>query len=145
MDKELAPEGKKYCRSGGLQIKYTREQKEKAVISLCSRSKPAKEVANEIGVSREVLYNWKRQLLKEGREPKMAKKDKNSNTSTDIKHKGQITDLLAEKEHLTKQVDELQKEICRLQLERDILEKAAEIIKKEKGISLVTLTIMRKP
>lgn len=138
--KELVPEEKKYCRSGGSLIKYTREQKEKAVISLCSRSKPAKEVADEIGVSREVLYNWKRQLLKEGREPKMTKKDKVSNTSTDVKHEGQITDLQAEKEHLIKQVDELQKEIYRLQLERDILEKAAEIIKKEKGISLATLT-----
>jgi putative transposase len=68
---------------------------------LCSRSKPAKEVADEIGVSREVLYNWKRQLLKEGCEPKMTKKDKVSNTSTDVKHEGQTTDLLAEKEYLT--------------------------------------------
>jgi len=137
---EFAPEQKKHCRSGGSLVKYTREQKEQAVISLCSRNKSAREVANEIGVSREVLYNWKRQLLNEGREQTMKKKDKVSNTSANSKSECQITDLVAEKERLTKKVDELQKEVYRLQLERDILEKAAEILKKDQGISLVTLT-----
>lgn len=137
---EIAPEQKKHCRSGGSLVKYTREQKEQAVISLCSRSKPAKEVAIEIGVTREVLYNWKRQLLNEGRDQTMSKKDEVSSTSTNAKCEGLTTDLLAEKEHLTKQVDELQKEVYRLQLERDILEKAAEIIKKDQGISLTKLT-----
>ena len=137
---EIAPMQKKHCRSGGSLVKYTRKQKEQAVISLCSRSSPAKEVANEIGVSREVLYNWKRQLLIEGCDQTMTKKNKVLNTSTNTKYEGQTTDLLAEKERLTKQVDVLQKDVYRLQLERDILEKAAEIIKKDKGISLVTLS-----
>jgi len=44
---------KKHYRSGGSLVKYTREQKEQAVISLCSRSKPARKVVNEIGVTRE--------------------------------------------------------------------------------------------
>ncbi len=56
----------KHCRSGGAVVKYTREQKEQAVISLCSRSKSAKEVAAKHGTTRENLYNWKRQFLKEG-------------------------------------------------------------------------------
>jgi len=137
---EIAPEQKKHCRSGGSLVKYTRKQKEQAVISLCSRSKPAKEVAIEIGVTREVLYNWKRQLLNEGREQTMRKKNKVSNTSTDAKCKSLTNDLLVEKEYLTKQVDELQKKVYRLQIERDILEKAAEIIKKDQGISLTKLT-----
>ena len=64
---ELAAEKKRHCRSGGSIVEYTREQKEQAVISLCSRSKPAKKVAAEHGTTRETLYNWKRQLLKEGR------------------------------------------------------------------------------
>src|SRR5665647_1154457 len=50
--KELAPDQKKHCRSGGAVVKYTREQKEQAVISLCSRSKSAKEVAAECGTTR---------------------------------------------------------------------------------------------
>jgi transposase-like protein len=64
---ELATEKKRHCSSGGTIVKYTREQEEQAVISLCSRSKPAKEVAVEHGTTRETLNNWKRQILKEGR------------------------------------------------------------------------------
>lgn len=45
---------------------------------------------------------------------------------------------------LENQVDEFQKEIYRLQLERDVLETAAEVIKKDKGISLKTLTNREK-
>lgn len=41
----------------------------------------------------------------------MTKKDKVSNTSTDVKHEGQTTDLLAEKEHLTKHVEELKRNL----------------------------------
>ena len=63
---ELAPDRKRHCRSGRAVVKYTLEQKEQAVISLCSHSKPAKEVAAEYGTTRENLYNWKRLLLKEG-------------------------------------------------------------------------------
>lgn len=61
--KKLSPNEKKHCRSGGSLIKYTRDQKEQAVVALCSRSKPAKEIASDIGVTREALYNWKHQLL----------------------------------------------------------------------------------
>ena len=141
---EMLPAQKRHCRSGGSLVKYTRKQKEQAVISLCSRSKPAKEVAAEIGVTREVLYNWKRQLLSERREQPMPKKTKPLNNSNDIEYEAQTTDLLAEKERLKKKVDELQKEVYRLQLERDILETAAEVIKKDQGISPETLTNCEK-
>lgn len=40
---------------------------------------------------------------------------------------------------LEKQVDNLKKAVYRLQLERDVLEKAAEVLKKDKGINLNTL------
>lgn len=66
----MAPKGKKHFRSGSLFVRYAREQKEKAVLVLCSRSKFAKEVTNEMsGLRRETLYNWKRQLLAEGCNP----------------------------------------------------------------------------
>lgn len=74
--KELAPEKKKHCRSGGSLVKYTHKQEEKAVIALCSRSKSAKDIANEIGVRCETLYNWKNQLLDKGWDQSMAKKGK---------------------------------------------------------------------
>jgi len=47
-------------------LQYTKEQKQESVIALCARSGSAKDVAREYGVTREVLYNWKNDLL--GRE-----------------------------------------------------------------------------
>lgn len=55
-----------------------------------------------------------------------------------------ITKILAEKERLQNQVKELERDVYRLQLERDILEKAGEILKKDQGISLVELTNREK-
>src|SRR5690554_4294755 len=142
--KELALEKKKHCRSGGSLVKYTYKQKEKAVIALCSRSKSAKDIANEIGVRCETLYNWKNQLLDKGWDQPMTKKGKVSKVSIDTEQGKQTRDLQTEKENLTKQVDELKKEVYRLRIERDILEKAAEIIKKDEGISLKTLSNREK-
>ena len=156
----MAPEQKKYCRSGNALIKYTREQKEAAVIALCSimeergrfsffsidaaGEKSAREVANEIGITCERLYSWKNQLLKKGWNRTMPKKDKVSpKVKTNISD-DQAKLLLKEKDVLLKQVEELKKDIYHLQLERDILEKAAEIIKKDKGISIKTLSNSEK-
>lgn len=140
---ELIPDKKRHCRSGGAVVKYTREQKEHAVISLCSRCKPAKEVAAEIGTTRENLYKWKRQLLKEERAYSMSNK-KSSKTITTHSIEAEVSELRAEKDNLSSQVTELQKEVHRLKIERDIYEKAAEIIKKDQGINLRTLTNREK-
>lgn len=133
---ELNPEEKKYCRSGGYNIKYTQEQKEEAVISLCISDKPAKEVAAKYGTTRENLYNWKRQLLKDERVHSMDKKDygKSKDTKT---IEAKVTELEKEKCGLSLQVIELRKE-------RDIYEKAAEIIKKDRGINIKTLANREK-
>ena len=140
---EIAPNQKKHCRSGGAVVKYTREQKEQAVISLCSRSKSAKEVAAEHGTTRENLYNWKRQLLKEERVHSMSSKKSNKAINTHS-IEAEVSELRAEKDNLSSQVTELQKEVHRLKIERDIYEKAAEIIKKDQGINLQTLTNREK-
>ncbi|MDF2672541.1 MAG: transposase [Clostridiales bacterium] len=140
---ELAPEKERHCRSSGSIVKYTREQKEQAVISLCSRSRPAKEVAVEHETTRENLYNWKRQLLKEERVYSMSKKK--SDKSKDTRSiEAEVSELRAVKDDLSSQVTELQKEVHRLKIERDIYEKAAEIIKKDQGINLQTLTNREK-
>lgn len=140
---ELAPEKKRHCRSGGAVVKYTREQKEQAVISLCSRSKSAKEVAAEHGTTRENLYNWKRQLLEEERVYSMSNKKSNKTINTHS-IEVEVSELRSEKDNLSSQVAELQKEVRRLRIERDIYEKAAEIIKKDQGINLQTLTNREK-
>ncbi|MGB4439132.1 MAG: transposase [Sedimentibacter sp.] len=79
---EFAPEKKRHCRSGGSIVKYKREQKAQAVISLCSLSKSAKDVAAEHGTTRENLYNWKCQLLKEERVHSMNNKKSNKSINT---------------------------------------------------------------
>ena len=75
----------------------------------------------------------------------MANRDKFPKSSMDKDHKDQPVPLQSEREHLTKQVSELKQEIYRLKLERDILEKAAEIIKKDEDISLKKLSNGEKP
>jgi len=71
----------------------------------------------------------------------MAKKTNKNNGDISSKDNNQ---LVSEKEMLIKQVEILQEEIYRLQLEKDVLEKAAEIIKKDRGINLESLTNREK-
>ena len=142
---ELAPKEKKYCCSGGSNVKYTREQKEQAVISLCSRSKSANEVAAEHGTIRECLYNWKNQLLKKERVYSVGKDKAKDNISEDNRLiDEEVSELRTKKKDLSLQLIELQKEVHRLKIERDIYEKAAEIIKKDQGINIQTLTNREK-
>ena len=63
----MAP-GTRKKRTGGIQ--YTQEQKREAVIALCTRTGSAKGIAEEYGVTREALYNWKNDLL--GKEDSIA-------------------------------------------------------------------------
>ena len=140
---ELAPEKKRHCSSGGSIVKYTREQKEQAGVSLCSSSKPAKEVAAEHRTTKETLYNLRRKLLKEERLYLMNKKkfDKSKDTNSIGE---EVLVLRTVKDNLSLQVSELQKEIHRLKIERDIYEKAAEVIKRDQGINIQTLTNREK-
>ena len=128
---DLAPRQKKCCRSTSSNVKYTQEQKEQAVIVLCSRTKTAKEVAAEYGVTRANLYNWKRAILGAGDTPQMKASVSDPKQSQ--------TELLTENAKLVKERDKLLQEVHQLQLEKDILEKAAEIIKKGRGITLDSL------
>jgi len=142
---ELAPDQKNYCHSGGTIIKYTREQKEQAVISLCLKNKTAKEVATEYGTTRENLYNWKRQFLKKGCVYKMTKNGKKKeNVDNQQIFSNEVSKFIEKKSELKVQVLALQKEVHRLKIERDIYEKAAEIIKKDQGINIQNLTNREK-
>lgn len=125
--KEIAPETRKKC-VGGLQ--YTKEQKHESVIALCTRSGSAKDVAKEHGVSREVLYSWKNDLLGKGDILTLAKKNDR-----------QLPD---DKDTLLAELEFLKKQIHRLQLEKDILEATAEIIKKDPGVDRKRLTNQEK-
>ena len=93
------------------------EVKHAAVIALCMRQGGAQAVADQVGVCRPTLYNWKNQLL--GTEAPTSMKRQKDSTPPDV-----------ERAELEKQLDELRRNVRRLQLEQDVLKKANELIKK---------------
>ena len=85
-------------------------------IELCTRQTSARAVAQKLAVSRPTLYKWKNQLL--GREvPTSMKLHNDSPPDT-------------ERLDLEQQVESLQRDIRKLQLEHDLLKKANELLKK---------------
>ena len=120
---ELHPELRQHMVGRGLNVQHRLEKKAAAVIALCTRTTSAQEIAKKESVGRPTLYNWKNQLL--GREaPASMKPPKESDSVGD---KTQLTDL-------QQQVDLLQRNIRRLQLEHDLLKKANELLKKGLGV-----------
>lgn len=136
---EDVPEFNRPCRKGGSSVHLSQSQKEQAVIDLCTRTGSAREVAEKYGVQSQSIYNWRRQLLDEGRTDAMPKKKEPIQPASE-----NIDELKAEIASLQEQADALNREVYRLRLERDVLEKAAEIIKKDQGVSLNTLTNREK-
>jgi len=138
---EAFPNRTKRCISGNSLVKHDQTQKEQAAIDLCVRTCPASEIASNYGVTRETLYKWRGHLFDEGGMATMPKKQKSEKPSESEKS---ISDLLAEKAILEKQVTKLERDVSRLQLERDVLEKMDEVLKKGPGISLHIMTNREK-
>ncbi len=136
--REEFPEERPACRTGQSLVNLSKRKKEEAVIDLCVRDGSAQEVADQYGVSRYSLYNWKNQLLDKETVAAMPRK---KNTKTDSET---IEELKDEITRLQEQADVLTREVYRLQVERDVLEKAAEIIKKDQGVSLKKLSNKEK-
>lgn len=124
---ELAPHQRK---RSAVAVQFTHEQKKDAVIDLCSRQGSAQEIAKKYGATRAVLYKWKDDLL--GKESAMDKAHK------------QKDDLPNDKEQLLSEIETLKRDIQRLKMEKDILEAAAELIKKDPGVDLKDLSNREK-
>ena len=137
--KETLPGGEKCCVTSKSLVRYTQEQQEQAVIRLSAGDGTVKEIAADFGVAESSLRRWKKCLLSKGCNITVSGKRK---PSVEIAESQKY--LVAERDALMLQVEELQKDIHRLQLERDILEKADEILKKDRGINLETLTNREK-
>jgi putative transposase len=127
---ELAPGERKIRITQGSMVKFSQEQKKEAVISLCTNEASAASLAEKRGIRRETLYKWKKQLLSE---------------------EGQITveqlgqkPLPDDKDELVMELESLKRQVYRLQLELDILQKAAEVVKKDQGIDLRKMTNREK-
>jgi len=108
----------------------TPAMKQSAVIALCMRQGSAQSVAQELGVSRPSLYNWKNQLL--GHDASASMKPKQDSPPS------------SERAELEQQVEALRQDIRRLRLEQDLLKKANELVKKDLGIDRRLLTNREK-
>lgn len=104
--------------------------KQSAVIALCMRQGSAQSVAQELGVSRPSLYNWKNQLLGHDEFASMKRK--------------QDLPPSSERAELEKEVEALRQDIRRLRLEQDLLKKANELVRKDLGIVRRLLTNREK-
>lgn len=127
---ELRPGSRKVPIRRGDAVSFSDEQKRRAVIDLCSRDSSAETVAESVGVSRQMLYVWKDELLEKG--VPAAVSEKNGNAPSD------------DRDELIHEIEVLQKRIHQLQLEHDILKKANELLKKDQGISPQNLTNREK-
>ncbi|NCU26715.1 IS3 family transposase [Candidatus Nomurabacteria bacterium] len=127
---ELVPGERKIHIRRGAMLQFSKEQKKDAVIELCTRESAAAAVADRHGVSRISLYKWKKELLGEEKTRTM-----------DGTGKPPLPD---DRDALLAEVESLKKEIYRKQMELDILNKAAEIIKKGQGINPRELTNKEK-
>jgi transposase InsO family protein/transposase-like protein len=106
------------------------EAKQSAVIALCMRPASAQAVADDLGVCRGSLYKWKNQLL-------------GHDALTPMKRQPD-TPASSDRSELEQQLETLRRDIRRLQLEKDLLKKANELLKKELGIDRQHLTNREK-
>jgi len=124
---DFIPDRNQSALKGSTLKKYSYNDKVVASIRLTCREETALELAQNMGVSASSLYKWKKQLIPQGERLQMNKRlFTNEDLST------QVSDL-------EQQAILLQQQVHKLQLEKDALEKATELIKKAKGIKLQTL------
>ena len=97
-------------------VQFSEEQKREAVIALCTRTGSAETVAKEFGISSRILYKWKRQLLDQESDVNMGQAPR--------------TELPSDKGGLAAELESLRRQKYALQMEIDILTRAAEELKK---------------
>lgn len=126
--REFEPERELNCKRPMPLVECTREQKEEALALLCSRTKTGQQIAEEYGVSRPALYKWRRQLLARESDVTMPKREKEEKS---LEEKN--AELLRELQRVSRELEETEKRLYRARMECDVLEKVAEVLKKEKG------------
>jgi len=129
--RELCPETSKRVVGKARGLKQLSEAlKQATVIELCTRDGSALAIAQKLGVDRTTLYNWKNLLL--GREAPASMKRHSEPAPK------------PERAELERELESLRRDIRQLQLERDLLKKANELLKKDLGIDLKLLTNREK-
>ena len=121
---------------------YTSQDKLNAVIKLCSSSESAETIANEYNITRVGLNQWKDKYIGKGKQHSMTKKKiKDFNNEIEKYSKQELLDEISQ---LKVEAIELKRNIEELQMKKDILEKAAELIKKDEGINIDDLSNKEK-
>ena len=128
------------CAKGQSLVHLSKEQKEQVAIELCTRDGSAQEIADKYNVSRYSVYNWAWDLFGKGNVSPMPRKKPDTTTVA----QDTVDTLKQEIENLHNEAEDLKRTVYRLQLEKDVLEKAAEILKKDEGVSLEKLTNREK-
>lgn len=139
-DRKNAPPG--FTEQKNL-LEYAQEQIVEATIAYCIGDSPISTVAKTHGIGIERIRKCAVALLGKEYEQELPGKKKTAKTARD-EGKGDIHVLCKQQAELEQQVKSLKDEIHQLRMERDILEKAGEIIKKDGGISLSTMTNREK-
>ena len=137
LNEDLADSERKwFCKRYSSVVRCNQEQKDQAVIAYCSGEKTSQQISEEYGISPYTVYGWKKKILGPKETMKKTLKSK-ENTPT-------VNDLKSEIEQLKEEAENLKKQVYRLQLEKAVLEKSAEIIKKDPGIDFDSLTNREK-
>ncbi|MGC3749241.1 IS3 family transposase [Enterococcus faecalis] len=121
---KLAPKSRKIRKSA---IKLTQEQKKDILKKFYQPQINRKNLAEDEGISRAALYQWKNMYL-----------------GKDFPLRMSSIDQEKQKELLLQEIEELQKQIHQLQIEKALLEGASKLLKKDKGINLLQLTNQEK-
>lgn len=127
---ELRPDLRRIESSTSSVREYAFVEKQHAVIALKTRAGAARDVAQQVGVSRQTLYNWHSRLLSEQSSTDMSN---NKNPASN-----------RQRDTLCAELADLKQRVQKLRLEHDILNKANELLKKDPGIDPRLLTNREK-
>lgn len=135
--KEAGSEHHRDCVDGSAVVKYSHEHKIPIVADYMMSGDPAYKVAARHDVSPTSLHKWKDQLLGEGIVVEVQRKQ--IRVIPDNTEELQVQMLKMQEDF-----EQLKRQFFLKQMEYDVLEKAAEIIKKDRGINLREITNSEK-
>lgn len=134
---EAFPGREKRCGYNKYLVKCSEEIKEQAVADIFTGRKTGSQVAREQDVSPAAVQQWKNRILL-GKEQHVAM---GNNRVSDPSEVDILKQRIAE---LESKETEMKAKLFRMQMEYDVLAKAAEVVKKDQGISLETLSNREK-
>lgn len=118
-----------------------------AILKRCFEgTEQIRDVARELGISRVIIYKWRRMYLKNGvagLQPK-AKRIARSKTFIKDNHEGKDPTATEVKESDSEEIAKLKKQVAELQMKVDIMDEIIKIIKKDQGINSIILNNKEK-